>query len=376
MDNLSWGNPLAHRVRVKFNTASAIIYEGMPVCYNYDTTVNWAGGSVARTGEITASATLTAGTPETAASKYLEVENPADGNIQWFAGVVARGGWVGKTVSATAGVGLLLDIYVPNGAIVPVRAGVDCTIGRTVLSVIAATQYLGHALDATEARPVAITEETVARSTAGLILAKLDPNMFIYQDATGSSLYVGVGATAPAVAQVVNRINLSTAQTAGQFSALRVYANVESGGSPESYDYGLAAYFQSTYKDGSTIRSCTTVGVWMNIDSGADVGVGTSGHISAIQAGIYQAGDDPWAADQTNVSVLQLNLQIEDDPGNNCLSYIRMRNDGAHAIDGVFHWATTGGCGLTGAAGIASTHKMPLLISGTVYYFMISSTGV
>jgi len=375
MDNLSWGNPVAHRVRVKFNTASAVVYEGMPVCYNYDTTVNWAGGSVARTGEVTASTTLTAGTPETAASKYLEVENPADGNIQWFAGVVARGGWVGKTVSATAGVGLLLDIYVPNGAIVPVRAGVDCTIGRTVLSVIAATQYLGHALDATEARPVAIVEESVNRSTAGLILAKLDPNMFIYQDATGSSLQVGVGATAAAASQVVNRINVSTAQTAGQFSAMRIYANVESGGIALSYDYGLALYVQSTYKSGCTFQSATTAGFWMNIDSGANTtGTGAGGHVSVIQAGIYQAGDDPWEDDQVTLSCIQCNLQIEDDPGNNCLNYIRMRNDGAHAIDGIFSFADQADCGYAVSSATVSA-TIPFLIGATVYYFIVSTTA-
>jgi len=106
---------------------------------------------------------------------------------------------------------------VPNGAIVPVRAGIGCTVARTVLSVIAATQYLGHALDATEARPVAIVEETVDRSTAGLILAKLDPNMFIYQEQHGTALLVGTGTTAAAATQTVNRIRVSSAQTAGLF---------------------------------------------------------------------------------------------------------------------------------------------------------------
>lgn len=370
MDNLSWGNPVAHRVRVHYNEASHVIYEGMPVCYNFDTTVNWAGGSVSN-GEVTASTTLTAGSPATGAALYLEVEEPNSGNIQWFAGVVAKGGWVGKTTSATAGVGQILDIYVPNGAIVPVRAGVACTAGRTVLSVITAVQYLGHALDATQARPVAISEETVDRSTAGLILAKLDPNLFIYQDNTGDSLLVGAGATAAAAAQVVNRINVSTAQTAGQFSALRIYANVESGGIAQSYDYGLALYCQSTYKSGSTFESSATAGFWLNIDSGAETSKGS--HISVIQAGIYQAGDDPWTHDCPSLSILQLQIQVEDDPGNNCLSYIRMRNDGTHAIDGIFSFADNVDCGLT-ASSASTSHVVPFLIGSDLRYFLVSTT--
>lgn len=371
MDNLSWGNPVAHRVRVHYIEASKKIYEGMPVCYNFDTTTNWAGGSVSD-GAVTESTTLTAGSPATAAAKYLEVEEPAADNIQWFAGVVARGGWVGKTTSATAGVGVLLDIYVPNGAIVPVRAGVACTAGRTVLSVITALQYLGHALDATQARPIAISEETVDRSTAGLVLAKLDPNLFIYQDNTGDSLLVGAGATAAAATQVGNRINLSTAQTAGFFSAVQIYANVESGGIARSYDYGLALYCQSTYKSGCTFESCTTAGFWMNIDDGANTSKGS--HISVIQAGIYQAGtDDPWEHDCVTLGVLELDLNVEDDPGNNCLNYIRMRNDGAHAIDGIFSFPAKADCGMANSA-VTPDRSIPFLVGSTLYYFSVATT--
>jgi len=301
MDNLSWGNPVAHRVRVHFNTASAVIYEGMPVCYNYDTTVNWAGGSVSD-GAVTASTTLTAGTPETAAAKYLEVENPADGNIQWFAGVVAKGGWCGKTTSATAGVGQLLDIYVPNGAIVPVRAGIGCTAGRTVLSVIAATQYLGHSLSATEARPVAIVEETVDRSTAGLILAKLDPNLFIYQDSTGSALLVGTGATAAAASQVVNRINVSSAQTAGRFTALDIQAAVTS--TCVGTGYGIALYTQT---DISGILGGQSAGVshWTNINAGGDL----THEYYALEVGIYESGAD--LRGNQRISPLVLRTQLD-----------------------------------------------------------------
>lgn len=368
MDNLTAGNPRAHAVRVYFE-GETTIYEGMPVCYNYDTTDNWFGGSVANTGEVTASTTTADGLQNE--GKYIRVERVSDSNLLHFAGVVKRGGWVGKTGPK------VLDIYVPNGAIVPVRCDVDCTSGRTVLSIQANEEELGYALDASEARPVAIAMETETGldTTPDITLAKLCPDEFIYQDFNGSSLLISSGTTPAAASQVVNRIHVSTAQTAGQFSAMRIYADVDDGGIALSYDYGLALYVQSTYKSGCTFQSATTAGFWMNIDSGANTtGTGAGGHVSVIQAGIYQAGDDPWEDNQVTLSVMQLNLQIEDDPGNNCLNYIRMRNDGAHAIDGIFSFPSNASCGYA-ASSATVNGTIPFLIGNTVFYFICSTTA-
>lgn len=249
MDNLSWGNPVAHRVRVHFNTASAVIYEGMPVCYNYDTTVNWAGGSVSD-GAVTASTTLTAGSPATAAAKYLEVEEPSANNIQWFAGVVARGGWCGKTTSATAGVGQLLDIYVPNGAIVPVRTDSNCLIGQTILAITTGSQELGVPL-ATDSRAVAISEETYNRGTAGLVLAKLDPSLFMYQDHAGTALSVDDADTTTSV--MVNHSNIKFLGSATCDRPLYMIGELAGGGA------GLNGMFKFRTYVSSTMTNCVQV---------------------------------------------------------------------------------------------------------------------
>ncbi len=130
--NLTAGNPRAHRVRVYFeNSGSATIYEGMPLCYNYDTTDNWFGGSVSL-GVVSATGTTAEGSQNE--GKYIRVELPADNNLMSFAGVVASGGWVGKADAR------VLDIYVPNGAIVPVRCDVDTTVGTTILAITVSSQ--------------------------------------------------------------------------------------------------------------------------------------------------------------------------------------------------------------------------------------------
>ena len=123
--NLTASNPRAHRVRVFFDETSTI-YEGMPVCYDWDSTINWFGGSVASTGEVTETTSTTEGNHNE--GKYIRVKTPLVTNFHAFAGVVAKGspgiGETGKTA---------IDIYVPNGAIVPVRVGVNTLVGRTIV---------------------------------------------------------------------------------------------------------------------------------------------------------------------------------------------------------------------------------------------------
>ena len=163
-DNLTAGNPRAHKVRVYYE-ASDTIQRGQAVCYNYDTTANWFGGSVANDGTITTSTTTAEGSQNE--GKYIRVEKPTADNAEFFAGVVAQGGWVGKTGPR------VVDIYIPNGAVVPVRTDKSIVIKDKL--------YLEHGeyelINATQVGMgicVAVADETVDRtSPAGIVLAKL-----------------------------------------------------------------------------------------------------------------------------------------------------------------------------------------------------------
>jgi len=175
----------------------------MPLCYNYDTDTNWFGGSMTN-GAVSATTTTADGSQNE--SRYIRVELPANNNLMSFAGVVASGGWVGKSDARA------LDIYVPNGAIVPVRCDIDTTKGVTVLAITVASQELGDLVYGTS-RPVAIAaeDETGLDDAAGITLATLDPNRFIYQDLDGTALSIGTGTSN----RIANIINLTCAQTSG-----------------------------------------------------------------------------------------------------------------------------------------------------------------
>lgn len=239
MDNLTACNPVAHRIRVFFNETSTTIYQGMPVCYAFDTTTNWFGGSVSN-GEVTATTTTSEGSQNE--GKYIYVESPDADNIHAFAGVVAPGGWCGTTTSSSKG--KVVDIYVPNGAIVPVRADCECTVGRTILCV-----NTGDSAMNCNGRPVAIAAETDATldSTAGLVLATLDPSRFIWQRGDAASLILDDDEATTTT--IMNHIYLTNSQTANSFVPLMVQSTHDGNTSAACNQYGILNYvsLEGTY---------------------------------------------------------------------------------------------------------------------------------
>lgn len=164
MNNLTAGNPVAHRIRVYYEDATTI-KEGQPVAYNYDTTTNWFGGNVSEVGVATTSTTTAEGSQNE--GKYIRVEDITADNSEFFAGVIARGGWVDETGPR------VVDIYVPNGAIVPIWTDKNIAIKDRLylehgeITLVNATQ-VGMGLC------IATSFETIDRtSPAGICLAKL-----------------------------------------------------------------------------------------------------------------------------------------------------------------------------------------------------------
>jgi hypothetical protein len=166
MSNVQFGTntPSLRKMRLYYEGTSTI-YEGMPVCYNYDTTSNilgWDNDASQAIGTTTDEGYQNEG-------KFMRVENPATANLSWFAGVVAQGGYCGKVGPKW------LDVYEPNGAIMPIRTNASCTVGATVLGIGNGLQYFAINTGDGDPLPVALAEETVDRSgTNGIVLAKVN----------------------------------------------------------------------------------------------------------------------------------------------------------------------------------------------------------
>jgi hypothetical protein len=227
---VTWlSDPKAKTIKVYYE-GSDTLYTGYALCYNYDTTDNWAG--VASIDATTTASTITeSGTTAEGSQnegKLLRVEKPATANLQWFAGVVTADydGFTGPGP---------VDIYVPNGAIVPVRSYVSSTVGKHALAIQNGQYYIGNPAAGTTngaAKYVAVTVETVNRSsTAGVCLARLCPDEFLYQSHGTTKLHF---ATAGTVDVAANFINVASSQTTGGFTGLWVRSETTACGNADT----------------------------------------------------------------------------------------------------------------------------------------------
>ena len=384
MDVLTAGNPRAHAVRVYYEGDSTI-YEGMPVCYNYLTTENWFGGSVSDAGVVSATNTTAEGSQNeskyirvvnpavvstsstgtatagviadanlattnlpgvgtyvsvsgtdmtdgvykvTAVSTGVSITVATGGadvtgtsvsvsvdNLLQFAGVVKKGGWVGKTGPR------VLDIYVPNGAIVPVRCDVDTTVGATALAITGASQELGQPIEGTS-RVVAIAAETETDldSTTDITLATLDPSRFIYQGSGSAALSVGAGTGD----YVANSINVTSAQTTGRTTALHIKCTQTAGGGSDHY--GMAFHAEGIIS-GTPVVHVAAASSRLTITGGTPVGW----YYTGFKAYVKQTGGTISGAGI--ISVLNLGIQVTDTISANNFCWIYLEDNSTEKVD-------------------------------------------
>ena len=358
MSTPTWGlDPKARRITVYF-VGETTIYEGMPVCYDNSTT-NWIGVDGSSIDFTTTASSVTEGTTTADGylneGKFIRVELPNADNCGMFAGVVAGADHAGE-VGPRA-----LDIYVPNGAVVPVRTDQNCLLDQTILAIQSGEEELGVPIS-TDGRPVAIARETIDRGTAGLVLAELNPDKFLYQDMGGTALSVDDASTGTAC--VVNRINVDFLQATGNCTALWVQAT--SGAGAASSGYGLAGYFQADISATPAAHIAGT-GVWVNLTGGTVVT-----NIHALEVGLYEDG-----ATLTNCGVLDvlcLTHQVADAPKANNFTWISLVEDGAEHADCLFRAGSAVDIPMAACSDTTQTHRIPIYVQGETktYYIMVN----
>ena len=288
-------NVNACRKRVYYEGTSAIA-EGMPLCYNFDTTTNILGYDKGAGGDVTSQTT-----PNTTAEsyqnegKFLRVENPALANLDWFAGVVAGTSEAGKTGPRW------LEIYIPNGAIVPVKTVLGATVvGRTVLSINSGTVTLGNpttdvpdfettsndlTAGSIDARPVAVAMETI--SSAGLLLAKLCPDLFVHQGGQNDyEMQIYSGTTNCSV----NRMCLQFLNTAGHCQALH-YRALLAGDGTTIGDGQKGCFRFETFVGGAAVANKHIHSLSSHLECGGSTTAG--GQMSALQLTVRSKNVNP-----------------------------------------------------------------------------------
>lgn len=199
---VSFANDVNRARKRVYYEGTDTIYEGYGLSYNYDTTSNITGWSRSSAAEST---TTAEGYQNE--GKYLRVEKPTTTNAPMFAGVVAPGSWCGKAGP------MWLEIYVTNGAIVPVYT--DKNITALDKMYVENGQYTPINSGTWQ---IGTFVETIDRSgTAGLCLARLNVPVEVAEDTVET-----VAATGPS-ALIWNDIPLN--ELRNNFSAGVLYEN-------------------------------------------------------------------------------------------------------------------------------------------------------
>jgi len=442
MDNLTAGNPVAHRVRVYY-TGSDTLVEGEPLCYSFKTTRNWFGGSVNDAGEVTASEYVAEGSHN--ASKYMCVESPmrasitsmdsaagsnvitGDGtdfanlhvgmavsiasatddafdgnyvitavgalgvtitldmttaeaaavtaqtdvtvqidNIPATAGVIAKAGWVGKDGPR------VIDIYVPNGAVVPVRTDQNCTLGRTILAVHTNEQHL-TAPHASDAYPIAVAWETVDRgTTAGLCLAKLDPSIFIHQMGDNGGLIVDDKDTTSSIA--INKVEITFIGSATYNRPLYYIGHLDGGGGALNGMFKFRAYVGSSLS-GLVQVVCANLHVK---DAGTLRGLSSGEWDSCFYATIETEGAGGAASSDfsdCSLCAYQAVYYVDEGGGAPARAYVlgipNGSPAGAYDWDGLLWAQSAAAIGMVGNTDTPQ-YGIPIMIDNTPYWIMCS----
>ncbi len=359
----------ACRKRVLYTAASTrAIQQGEPMCYIFDSTTNLLGWS----GTAESTTTAEGGQNE---GKYMRVQSPDADNLMFFAGVVAEGSWCGQTVAS--GASEWIEVYEPTGAIVPVRTSLSCTVGVTVLAIKAATYTFTNPVyggSTTSCRAVALAEETVDRSsTNGLVLARLDPDMFVNQGfgVSSNQLVIGEGATTGTL--IPNFISLKSTQTGGDASALRVRMEAAGAG----MNIGLGAIRAEGVINAAVAHTASydadgcAVAAHLICKTGCTPAAGTN--LTGVYAKLENQDSTPADLANANISALTCVLQNNDAP--TLSSMMRFVNQGTDTPDYFFVADSDAAVCYAPASSISNVGTLKIRVGGEDKYIVLSSAA-
>jgi len=296
-------DPIAQTKRVFFRPVDStdVLKPGDSVCYNWD--------SVTDHKERTADPVHLGLTQDTYAEGEQEftgrlfiVEKPDLDNLQNYAGVV-------KSLGPKAGAdGDMIEIFVPNGAMVPVNAGVYCYAGVTILAVQSGSYSLETPVYGTESATVAIAQETIDRSTDGLVWARLLGVNYFENGSYNVPLRTGDGIASGTV-KVFER-DISTRQTGGRIQATSFRTRLKGSGSACPYGGALVG---EVYVEGTNDAPLEGINV-AHFNLVLDPGCTVPQMLSAVYARIVETAD--YGCDKSSATVTPLICEVAMDDEN------------------------------------------------------------
>jgi hypothetical protein len=309
-------------------------------------------------------------------------------NSPWYAGAVAKGGWVGETGPRA------LDIYVPNGAIIPVRTNKDCTIGE---SLGLGSAVFEAATGDNDPVAVALCMETVNRSSAnGLVLAKtFDTGQqilagqayfapvrgkaggYVYGvQVDGTKILRGTAASKSYVMQISGERESGYAATGDSNDALLKVAGSNYGACDTNF-YMRGLNCNVSNRSGGTLGFLTnTISISLKQGSTAAnaVALQVDAQDLAATAKTEFGGLDVAINREGLAATTEYGVQIRTRGTINTKidSVFRIEKGTDHGFTNLFALDAAATISMTSSDGGVSTHKIPIDDNGTTRYIMVS----
>ena len=220
-------DPIAQTKRVFWTpvTTTTILKVGQPVCYSSDSVLDHKGRATDPTHIGLTAHTYAQGAQDFTGRLFV-VEEPLTVNLMSFAGIV-------KSLGPKAGaIGDMIEIFVPNGAILPCWIDASVTQLSTVLGIRNGEADLSY-----PGRPIGVAQETINRTTPGMCWVKIDPNMFLYQSGTASTSLTGA---------VINTLQHTFIATSGSQANLMVHTTISGDLAAAHNEWGVLDYMAVT----------------------------------------------------------------------------------------------------------------------------------
>lgn len=364
-------NTNARKKRVYYSSSSTI-YEGMPVCYDYDATTNILGYDKAAGGDVTCQSS-----PSTTAEgyqnegKFLRVEDVGNDGIMCFAGVVAGTSHAGLTGPRW------LDIYIPNGAIVPVRSGIATTRAQTVFGIASGSDAFETALYNTRSAHCAIAMETVDRATdEGLCLAQLFHPLFFNrgsQDQDYEDFKVGVGTSSGDVQCMKEYWSIWS--TGGTFKTRMWRTDVRADGCSCPYGGMIAAQLRLFAASDAQGGNVTNTYITTEFASGSTIGAGVG--VKNLYLRLYDEGATMTSGGE-HICNIYMENKIDSSSGENYQIYSNVH--GSDALDAFIaapnnKSLAAEACGATTKTWDGSDIAIKILVGSTPYYIYASDSN-
>jgi len=356
------------RVVFRPATASDVLKVGDSVCYNWDLAADYDERT---TNPVNSGGTTYAEGAQTYNARFLIVEKPDSENLQNYAGVVKALG------SKTGADGDVIEIYIPNGAVVPVMAGIYCYKGVTVLAAQDGSYSLENPVYGSAFACVAIAMETVDRTTDGLVWARLlGPNYF----SNGNydiPLRTGDG-VATGTARVFER-DISFRGLASQVQATVFRTRLKGATSYADNGGVLACELYVEGADDAPAGNIWATHTNLLLDPGCTLGAILAGAIKCAVTEVAGSGSTKTSA---YVAPLQCLTAMDDEHACTYLSQIQFIAMGTDKPDGLFYAQTADAIASyvsTGDAPALNTGDLmiPINVAGTTYYLVgLADTGV